>query len=127
MCRTGRTLHEYMGMGAAGMVALAHFVRHIDTDSATWRAVNGRTGWAGWNDRYATNRILTDVYDAIVAMHYNYVRAHSKKKGGKPPKPYPAPWARKDKESRHLGKDPVKARDFWGWWNKKKGGDDGRR
>lgn len=119
MTRTGRSLDEWLDAGAAGMVALAHFCRHLDTASATWRSVTGRTGWAGWDDGLTANRILTDIYNAIAALNHNFVRSRSKKRGGKPPKPYPAPWARQDDNVKHFGKDPIKASRFWDWWKSK--------
>ena len=40
MTRTGRTLEEYMDMGAAGKVALISFIENLPIDSALDHAIN---------------------------------------------------------------------------------------
>jgi len=128
MTRTGRTLAEYLGMGADGMSALAHFCRHLDADSATWREVAGHADYAAWSDRLMAVRLLADLYDLVNVFRWQYVGSRSKKKPKKP-KPYPTPWSRP--ETKHFGKDPVKVSKFWDWWerkggkNRKRGGGDG--
>lgn len=118
MTRTGRTLHEYLSGGAAGMVALSHFVAHIPSDAALWRAMSGHEDYAGWEDRLTTNRVLTDIWNALAALNANLVRANSKKKGStRDPEPYPTPWARKRKKK--FGRDPVKVSEFGSWWSRK--------
>ena len=104
MTRTGRTLAEYVEMGAAGIVALVSFVRHLPPDSATWRESHpGDDSWP-WMTVYKTNSILADLYDAFVA-------ANAKK--GRKPKPYPRPNERK----RAIGSGAIRIRDFEKWWN----------
>ena len=119
MTMTGRTLREYLGEGAAGMVALSHFVAHVPPGSSLWRDLRGHHDYAGWDSPLYTNRILTDVYNALAGINHNYVKAHTKKgKSVGEPEPYPAPWAKSKKK--RLGKDPIKAGKFRDWWNSKK-------
>lgn len=124
MTKTGRSLGEYLDMGAAGMVALVHFVRHVDPDSALANEA-GNTNVGAWPSRMQTNTMLADIFDAIQAFEHNYVRSKSK---GKPkrPKPYPRPWAKG--KSKKFGKEPVPISKFADWWNsKRKGGEDVQR
>ena len=103
MTRTGRTLTEYLNMGAAGRVALISFIKFLPPDSALNRDMNPKDEFGPWYTTAQTNRILADLFDVFVA-------AHSKK--GHNPKPYPRP-----KHSRSIGKGAIPIKDFWSWWN----------
>lgn len=115
MTRTGRTLREYLDMGAAGMVALCHFVRHLPADSVTISTVSGYEYLPQWASTLKTNAMLADIYDGISALRYTITASRSKKKPKKP-KPYPRPWV-EDKGTRKIGKDPIPVKDFWSWWD----------
>ena len=106
MTRTGRTLNEYMGMGAAGKVALLSFLAYLPPDSALVRAMDPKNETLEWYSRIKTNAILADLYDI-------YVAAHTPK--GKRPIYYPRP-----KEKKSIGKEAIPIKDFWGWWNKER-------
>ena len=115
MTRTGRTLGEYLDMGAAGKVALVHFIDQLDADSALAREganMNARE----WGSTFKTNAILADVFDALQFFNYNYIQGNSKTKPKKP-KPYPRPWLKG--EVQKFGRDPVRIQDFWNWWKSK--------
>lgn len=103
MTRTGRTLAEYVEMGAAGRVALVSFARHIPPDSALYREMHPRDELGAWSSTIKTNAILADLFDA-------FAMANSKK--GRKPKPYPRPNAK----ARGIGKGAIRVRDFDGWW-----------
>lgn len=115
MTRTGRTLHEYLAMGAAGIVALCHFLRHLPLDSATAAEVSGYRGIAEWSQTTKTNILMADIYDNISAMRYAFVQSKSKKGRAKKPDPYPRPW-RSDGKKR-IGRGAVPVSKFWGWWD----------
>lgn len=117
MTRTGRTLAEYIDMGAAGTVALCHFVAHLPADSVTISEASGYDYLPQWTSTLKTNAMLADLYDSISALRYIVTASRSKKKVKKP-KPYPRPWV-KDKGIKKIGKDPIPVKDFWGWWDKK--------
>ena len=108
MTRTGRTLDEYMDMGAAGRVALLSFIQYLPPDSALYRELNPDDENGLWFTTLKTNAILADLYDA-------YARVHTKK--GHTAKPYPRPMV---KEKAKLGKDPIPISQFWDWWNKER-------
>lgn len=101
-------------MGAAGIVALCHFVANLSLDSATVSAASGYKGMREWGEREKTNILLADLYDNITAFRYLYATSKSKRKI-KRPKPYPRPWAKNDKV-KHIGKDPIRVKDFAKWW-----------
>ena len=103
MTRTGRTLQEYGDMGAAGMVALVSFLRHLPPDSATWREMHPRDEFGAWASTLKTNAILADLFDA-------FAMANSRK--GHKPKPYPRP----NKERSNVGKGAIKASEVMEWW-----------
>ena len=105
MTRTGRTLTEYLRMGAAGIVALISFINYLPADSELNKALNPKDEIGEWNTQMKTNAILADLYDVFVS-------AHSKK--GTRPKPYPRP-----KKAQSIGKDPIPLSQFWDWWHKK--------
>lgn len=115
MTFTGRTLDEYMQQGAAGIVALCDFIKHLSTDSALFRTT--RDGMHEWSETVKTNMLLADIYDNLTAMRYQFVSSKSKKKPRRPD-PYPRPWAKPRKKK--IGKDPVKVSKFWKWWDSKK-------
>ena len=106
MTRTGRTLNEYMEMGAAGMVALISFVNYLPPDSALHMEENPDDEVAGWFTTVKTNAILADLFDIFVA-------ANTKK--GTQPKEYPRP-----KKKAKLGRGALPISDFWDWWNKER-------
>lgn len=105
MTRTGRTLDEYVGMGAAGLVALVSFVGHLPPDSALRRDIDPRDELPDWCTSMKTNAILADLYDA-------YCATHAKK--GRRVKPYPRPG---DKKGQAIGSGAIPIRDFDAWWN----------
>ena len=104
MTRTGRTLEEYMDMGAAGKVALISFIQNLPQDSALNRSQNPKDEFGEWYSTVKTNAILADLFDAFVA-------ANSKK--GRQAKPYPRP-----RERRGIGKGAIPISEFWDWWYK---------
>lgn len=104
MTRTGRTLEEYMDMGAAGKVALISFIQNLPPDSALVKAQRPKDEIASWYSTAKTNDLLADIFDVFVA-------ANTKK--GRTPKPYPRP-----QEKKGIGKGAIPIRDFWNWWNK---------
>lgn len=106
MTRTGRTLAEYMTMGAAGMVALLSFIRYLPPDAALARELNPKDDAWVWSTPTKTNAILADIFDV-------FVLANSKK--GKKPKPYPRPT-----KQEHIGRDAIPIKDFWDWWNRER-------
>lgn len=106
MTRTGRTLTEYMEMGAAGKVALLSFIKFLPPDSALHQDMNPDDEIGPWFSTVKTNAILADLFDL-------YVTAHTKK--GAQVKPYPRP-----KQKQKIGKDSIPVKDFWDWWNKER-------
>ena len=104
MTRTGRTLTEYMEMGAAGKVALISFILNLPPDSALNRSMNPDDEFGPWYMTRKTNQILADIFDAIVASHT---------KKGRKPKEYPRP-----QKKRKLGRGAIPIKDFMKWWNK---------
>ena len=106
MTRTGRTLSEYMDMGAAGRVALLSFINYLPLDSALNNEMNPEDDRGPWFTTVKTNAILADIFDL-------YVAAHTKK--GQKPSTYPRP-----KQSQKVGKDPIPVSEFWDWWNKER-------
>ena len=106
MTRTGRTLSEYGGMGAAGMVALVSFLKFMPPDAMTYRAMHPHDELGAWNTQVKTNAILADIFDV-------YVAPHARK--GRKPQPYPRP----SKNARTYGKGAIAVSDFDEWWNSK--------
>ena len=106
MTRTGRTLTEYMEMGAAGMVALISFIKFLPPDSALNRDMNPKDEFGIWYTTAKTNMILADLFDAFVS-------ANTRK--GMKPKEYPRP-----KRKKTFGKGAIPIKDFWRWWNGEK-------
>ena len=107
MTRTGRTLSEYIDMGAAGMVALLSFINYLPMDSQLRQAMDPQDEVGEWSTTKKTNMILADLFDVFVS-------AHTKK--GHKAKQYPRP-----KQKRKIGSDAIPISEFWDWWN---GGDD---
>ena len=107
MTRTGRTLSEYIDMGAAGMVALLSFINYLPMDSQLRQAMDPQDEVGEWSTTKKTNMILADLFDVFVS-------ANTKK--GHKAKQYPRP-----KQKRKIGRGAVPISEFWDWWN---GGDD---
>lgn len=115
MTMTGRTLDEYADMGAAGMVALVHFVKHVGPETRLWQALHPDDEMPAWCTRAKTNSILADLTDEMSAFR----REAAAKGSGKRPKRakrYPRPNAKKQ-DGRKIGSGAVKIRDFDTWWN----------
>ena len=108
MTRTGRTLSEYLEMGASGRIALISFINYLPPDAALRRAMNPDNETAEWNTTMKTNAILADIFDAFVA-------ANTKK--GTKPKAYPRP-----KQKQTIGKGAIPVSQFWDWWHDKEKG-----
>ena len=106
MTRTGRTLSEYIDMGAAGMVALLSFINYLPMDSRLRQAMDPQDDVGEWSTTKKTNIILADLFDVFVAA--NTRRGHKAKQ-------YPRP-----KQKRKIGSGAVPISEFWDWWN---GGD----
>ena len=107
MTRTGRTLSEYIDMGAAGMVALLSFINYLPMDSQLRQAMDPQDEVGEWSTVKKTNIILADLFDVFVS-------ANTKK--GHKAKQYPRP-----KQKRKIGSGAIPISEFWDWWN---GGDD---
>lgn len=105
MTRTGRTLGEYMAMGAVGRAALVSFVKYLPRDSALRGETDPDDGMREWQTRAKTNAILADIYDAFAAVHA---------RKGRKPKPYPRPGGRA--RDRKVGGGAIPIRDFESWW-----------
>lgn len=103
-----------MNLGAAGVVALVHFYKHLSADSATWRAQSGYKEISEWSSTFKTNMLLADIVDSIAWFNYSFASAYSKRKPKKPTT-YPRPWV---STGQTLGKEPIPVKDFWNWWNK---------
>ena len=104
MTRTGRTLKEYMDMGAGGITALLSFVENLPPDSALNRSMHPKDEFGVWYTTMKTNAILADLYDIFVA-------ANSKK--GHKAKEYPRP-----KKHQSIGRGAIPIKDFWTWWKR---------
>lgn len=102
MTRTGRTLSEYMDMGAAGKAALISFIRYLTPDTATYRDMHPRDEYGEWYTTMKTNAILADIFDAFIAVNT---------KKGRQSKPYPRP-----KKKQTIGRDAIPISEFWDWW-----------
>ena len=107
MTRTGRTLSEYIDMGAAGMVALLSFINYLPMDSQLRQTMDPQDEVGEWSTTKKTNMILADLFDVFVS-------ANTKK--GHKAKQYPRP-----KQKRKIGSGAIPISEFWDWWN---GGDD---
>ena len=106
MTRTGRTLSEYMAMGAGGRLALLSFINYLPADSALRSRMDEADEFGEWNTQRKTNIILADLYDLLSVANT--------KKGWKAPS-YPRP-----KQKKKIGSGAIPIKDFWNWWN---GGD----
>ena len=103
MTRTGRTLSEYIDMGAAGMVALLSFINYLPMDSQLRQAMDPQDEVGEWSTTKKTNMILADLFDVFVS-------ANTKK--GHKAKQYPRP-----KQKRKIGSGAIPISEFWDWWN----------
>lgn len=104
MTRTGRTLAEYIAMGAAGMVALLSFINYLPPDSALRYSMDPSDEFGEWYTTKKTNVILADLFDVFVA-------ANTKK--GRKAKEYPRP-----KQKKKIGSGAIPISEFWDWWNR---------
>lgn len=104
MTKTGRTLSEYLRMGADGKVALISFINYLPMDSALFKAMNPEDEFGEWTTTVKTNAILADFFDA-------YVAANTRK--GRKPLTYPRPRAKKK-----VGRGAISISEFWDWWNR---------
>ena len=102
MTRTGRTLDEYMSMGAAGRLALISFIGNLTPDSALNQAMNPKDEFGAWYTTAKTNVILADLFDIFVA-------ANTKK--GRKANEYPRP-----RKHQSIGKGAIPISEFWDWW-----------
>ena len=105
MTRTGRTLTEYMDMGAAGRVALLSFINHLPPDSELRSAMDPNSETREWFTTLKTNKILADLFDVFVA-------ANTRK--GQRKAEYPRP-----KEKKRIGRGAIPINKFWDWWESK--------
>lgn len=103
MTRTGRTLSEYINMGAAGMVALLSFINYLPMDSQLRQAMDPQDEVGEWSTVKKTNIILADIFDVFVS-------ANTKK--GHKAKQYPRP-----KQKKRIGSGAIPISEFWDWWN----------
>ena len=103
MTRTGRTLSEYMEMGAAGKVALLSFINYLPPDSELRKAMDPQDEFGEWHTTMKKNVILADLFDV-------FVKANTKK--GRKAKTYPRP-----KKRRKIGSGAIPMSEFWDWWN----------
>ena len=103
MTRTGRTLSEYINMGAAGMVALLSFINYLPMDSRLRSAMDPQDEVGEWSTIKKTNIILADIFDVFVS-------ANTKK--GHKAKQYPRP-----KQKKRIGSGAIPISEFWDWWN----------
>ena len=103
MTRTGRTLSEYINMGAAGMVALLSFINYLPMDSRLRSAMDPQDEVGEWSTVKKTNIILADLFDVFVS-------ANTKK--GHKAKQYPRP-----KQKKRIGSGAIPISEFWDWWN----------
>ena len=108
MTRTGRTLNEYLEMGAAGRLALISFINYLPPDSALYQSENPKDEVGDWFTTKKTNVILADIFDAFLA-------ANTKK--GKKPKAYPRP-----QQKQTIGKGAIPVSQFWDWWHEQEKG-----
>ena len=104
MVRTGRTLSEYMDMGAGGKLALLSFIKYLTPDSALRRELDPKDAHGEWYTTVKTNAILADIFDVFVSANT--------KKGTKATK-YPRP---NDSNKKTVGKGAVPISEFWDWW-----------
>ena len=114
MTMTGRTLDEFTDAGAAGLVALVHFVKHLGPTSKLWQSQHPDDELAQWDTRIKTNAILADIYDEM-AMFRREAAVKGSGKRPKRAKQYPRPNA-KAKDSRRIGSGAIRIRDFDSWW-----------
>ena len=103
MTRTGRTLSEYINMGAAGMVALLSFINYLPMDSQLRQTMDPQDEVGEWSTVKKTNIILADIFDVFVS-------ANTKK--GHKAKQYPRP-----KQKKRIGSGAIPISEFWDWWN----------
>lgn len=106
MTRTGRTLSEYVDMGAAGMVALLSFINYLPEDSRLRSAMDPQDEVGEWSTIKKTNTILADLFDVFVSA--NTRKGHKAER-------YPRPTGK-----RKIGSGAIPISEFWSWWN---GGD----
>ncbi len=120
MTRTGRTLDEYLAMGAPGIGALVHFVEHLGPDSALSRADDERGRFPEpYTATLATNVLLSDIFDAVMAVNRSIYQARTKRRIKKV-KPTKRPWS--DNAAKRIGSKAIPMDEFDEWWDNAKGG-----
>lgn len=120
MTLTGRTLDEYLSMGAPGIGALVHFVEHIGFDSALSRSQDdaGRFPYE-YTTRLETNALLLDIFDALAAVNRSIYQAKTRRRLKKT-KPAKRPWS--DGGAKRIGSKAIPMDEFDEWWESAKGG-----
>lgn len=104
MTRTGRTLAEYMNMGAAGKVALLSFMKYLPPDAELAKEMHPEyEEYLPWMGTLKTNALIADLYDAFVAVHTEK---------GKQPQLYPRPNNNKKK----IGRGAIPVSKFKDWF-----------
>ena len=82
MVQTGRTLEEYIAMGAPGVVALAHYNAHMGLDTATFRSAQGLKDGMEWSSSFKQAALLADLYDLVAVLNTNVAHMNSKRRHG---------------------------------------------
>ena len=111
MTRTGRTLEEYMDMGAAGKVALISFIENLPIDSALGQAINPKDEYGIWYKTLKTNAILADIYDLLQVIHADICALGGNKK--KKITPYPRPGT--EEKNKRIGSGAIPANKLREW------------
>lgn len=112
MTMTGRTLSEYVAMGADGMHALVAFVRYLPPESALYRESNPGDEMGEWSTVRMTNAVLADIHDQLHMLRAEHAVKGSKRRPMRV-RPYPRPNARRDER---IGRGAIPVRDFDEWW-----------
>jgi hypothetical protein len=72
-----------------------------------------------WSTTQKTNRILADIWDALMLINNNLVAIGSNKPAKKH-KPYPRPWKPKADDEKHIGSDGLPPDELQKWFDKKR-------
>ena len=111
MCRLGLRFED---SPAIGWDCVLVFARHLDSQSAVYRAQHPEE--ADFASPLKRAAILADIFDAIRGLEYTFVLAHLKKGAAPPPEPrkYPRPGV--DDGVQRIGKDAIPISDFEEWY-----------